>query len=113
MDTKLLQPSCNDKPGKPTALMLRDAALQKLKINSDASGYNPDKKTPKFKERWIGDMKESLYPGDSGIFRMNDGTLALKSNVDGVVSRKPVCGHPFRENDGSLSLYETTPQAYQ
>ena len=104
VNAKLMQPTCGDKPGKASALMIRDAAMQKLKIKSDAD--NSEKKTFGFKERWIGDMKEGLFPGDSGIFRMNDDTLALKSNVDGIVTRQPVCGHWFTEKDGSRSLYE-------
>jgi hypothetical protein len=100
---KLPQASCMDKPGKASALMMRETALNKLKVKTGASeGHH----SSRFKERWIGDLKEGLYPGDSGIFRMNDDTLALKSNVDGVISKKPVCGHPFREKDGSVSLYE-------
>jgi hypothetical protein len=106
VDAKLLQPSCTDKPGKATALMLHNAALQKLKVKQDEVDDKPGNKTFKFKERWIGDCTEGLYPGDSGIFRMNDDTLALKSNVDGVITKKPVCGHWFTEKDGSRSLYE-------
>lgn len=93
----------SDKPGKASPAMIRDAALQALKRKSD---HMPGSGAGGFKERFIGDMKEGLYPGDSGIFRMSDDTLALKLNIDGQITKKPVCGHWFTELDGSHSIYE-------
>jgi len=101
----LAQPGVGDKPGKASAAMLREKALNALKIKStNETGTTASKSG--FQERWIGDCKQGLYPGGSGIFRMADDTLALKLNKDGVIVKKPVCGYWFREQDGSLSVYE-------
>ncbi|KAJ1464176.1 hypothetical protein T484DRAFT_1758293 [Baffinella frigidus] len=98
----LTQPVGSDKPGKASAAMIHEKSMQILKRKSDSmhSGQGG------FKERFIGDIKEGLYSGDSGIFRMSDGTLALKCNIDGKITKKPVCCHWFTELDGSRSIYE-------
>jgi hypothetical protein len=102
--TKLLQPVKTDKPGKKSASMLKIAALNLLKTKSHESVDRYGKK-PKYEERDRGELLEGLYPGECGIFRTN-GTVFLKTNENGVVSRKPVCGEPFREKDGCISVYE-------
>jgi hypothetical protein len=94
----LSPPSKSDKPGRLSITMIREESLQAL---NSKSGH---RKENGFKDR--GDMKEGLYKSESGIFRMCDGTLALKSNVDGNITKKPVCGHWFTELDGSHSIYE-------
>ena len=78
--------------------MIKEASLLALKRKADSMDFD------RFKDR--GDMKEGLYAGDSGIFRMSDDTLALKSNVNGKIIKNPVCGHWFTELDGSHSIYE-------
>jgi hypothetical protein len=100
----LAQAAVCDKPGKASAVMVREAAMLALKRKSVETPSKGGFK--RREERWIGDCKEGLWPGDSGIFRMADGTIALKENTDGVVSRKPVCGEWFREVDGGVSVYE-------
>ena len=100
----LAQPVSGDKPGKASAAMIRETALKAFKRKSTETGTGASKSG--FQERWIGDLKQGLYPGGCGIFRMADDTLALKQNNDGVVTKKPVCGYPFREEDGSVSVYE-------
>jgi hypothetical protein len=92
----LAQPAVADKPGKASAAMIRELAKRKSMHPREGAG----------KERFTGDMTEGLYPGDSGIFRMSDDTLALKCNKDGIITKKPVCGHWFTELDGSHSIYE-------
>ena len=101
----LAQVSTGDKPGKASAAMVREAAMLALKRKATQT---PSGKWggSKREERWIGDCKEGLWPGESGIFRMADDTIALKENTGGVVSRKPVCGAPFREACGGVSVWE-------
>ena len=91
----LAQPSAVDKPGKASVAQIRETANNVMKRKAEAGG---------FKDR--GDIKEGLYPGDSGIFRMADDTLAFKHNLDGKIIKKPVCGHWFTEQDGSYTVYE-------
>jgi hypothetical protein len=97
----LEEPKPKEKPGKASEEMLRETALAKLKRKAGPAGGGG-----KYKERWIGDQTEGLWPGDQGIYRLKDGTLALKTNKDGVISKSPVCGEMFTEPDGSHSIYE-------
>jgi hypothetical protein len=92
-----------DKPGKPSAAMVRETAMNALKHTSEGASSSTGFKR---KERWIGDLKEGLYPGDGGNFHMHDGTWVYKENVDGVISKRAICGQWFREADGGLSVYE-------
>jgi hypothetical protein len=108
---ELVQTTCSlgharsgDKPGKPSAVMVREAAMLALKRKSEETPRKWGVRSRE--ERWIGDLKEGLWPGDSGNFRMADGTVAFKENTDGVISKRPVCGEWFRESDGGYSLYE-------
>jgi hypothetical protein len=104
---KLTHATPGDKPGKASANMVRETALLALKRKSEQMPCGKGQfKTPGREERWIGDLKEGLWPGDSGIFRMADGTVASKTNTDGVISKKPVDGEWFRELDGGQSIYE-------
>jgi hypothetical protein len=98
VDMKLAQPASTDRPCRLSAAMVKTAALNLLKRKAKGSFDRV--------ERWIGDLKEGLYPGESSIFRLGDGTVALKTNTDGVISKKPVCGEPFREADGTQSIYD-------
>jgi hypothetical protein len=101
----LARATVGDKPGKPSTVMVRDAAMLSLKRKAEGVGVVKGG-FQKREERWIGDFKEGLWPGDCGIFRMADDTIAFKENKDGVISRKPVCGAPFREACGGVSVWE-------
>jgi hypothetical protein len=92
-----------DRPGRPSAKMVRETAMNALKGKSDGATSSTGFKR---KENWIGDLKEGLYPGDGGNFHMPDGTWVYKENVDGAISKRAICGQWFREADGGLSVYE-------
>lgn len=95
----LAQPSAVDKPGKASVAQ-REALKRKSEETNAGNGGKG------FKDRFIGDLTGGLYPGDSGIFRMPDDTLAFKRNDNGQIIIKPVCGHWFTEADGTHSIYE-------
>jgi hypothetical protein len=102
----LPQAASLDKPGKPSAATVKKAAALSGKRKVEAGGASGKSGPFNRAERFVGDLKEGLYPGGCGIFRMPDDTLAFKENIDGVVSKKPVCGAPFREKCGGVSIYE-------
>jgi hypothetical protein len=135
VDTLVLpQAAATDRPGKASAAMVRTANLEKLERQrplhlTGPSAWDTQREAercsgrPRFgydgnvltaeqcrwkptQARWVGDLKEGLYPGDSSIFRLKDGTMALKTNTDGIISKKPVDGEPFTEEDGTRSVYE-------